>query len=69
MEDGQGLDDELAVVEGMQFDRKLPLPLASWNKPGNRLVELDGPLHPAGGQSLLIREMPVLEGWPGRANR
>ncbi len=43
VEDGSGLDDELSVVEGMQFDRGYLSPYFV-NKPEQGTVELDNPL-------------------------
>ena len=63
VEDGTGLDDELAVVEGMQFDRGYLSPYFI-NKPETATVELDNPYILLVDKKVLnIRELlPVLEG-------
>ena len=63
VEDGTGLDDELAVVEGMQFDRGYLSPYFI-NKPEMATVELDNPYILLVDKKLSnIRELlPVLEG-------
>ena len=43
VEEGSGLDNELSVVEGMQFDRGFLSP-SFVNKPDTMVAELDGPL-------------------------
>ena len=63
VEDGTGLEDELDVVEGMQFDRGYLSPYFI-NKPETATVELDNPFILLVDKNISnIRELlPVLEG-------
>ena len=63
VEDGTGLEDELDVVEGMQFDRGYLSPYFI-NKPETATVELDNPYFLLVDKKISnIRELlPVLEG-------
>ena len=68
VEDGKGLDNELELVEGMQFDRGYISPYFI-NNPDKQVVDPRGSVHPAARQEGLVDPRSAAAARAGREGR